>query len=77
MIAGYADTGGINTDNRILSERRADSIKRYLVDNFRIAEINLIAVGNGDARLKSLNMSTNAGNRRVEIIRMLNKPAGE
>ena len=77
MIAGYADTGGINTDNRILSERRADSIKRYLVDNFQIAEINLIAVGNGDARLKSLNMSTNAGNRRVEIIRMLNKPAGE
>jgi outer membrane protein OmpA-like peptidoglycan-associated protein len=77
MIAGYADAVGTNTDNQILSKRRADSIKRYLVDNFRIAEIDLIAVGYGDARLKSFNMSTNARNRRVEVIRMLSKPAGE
>ena len=47
MVAGHTDAAGGEAYNQDLSERRADTIKRYLVDNFRISSTDLIAVGYG------------------------------
>ncbi len=70
-INGHTDGKGSDAFNKRLSERRAASIKTYLVDNFGLTASNLRAVGYGKSRLKNTSDPFAAENRRVEVVNMI------
>lgn len=70
VVAGYTDAAGGEAYNQDLSERRADSIKRYLVDKFGIASGDLVTVGYGKTRLKDPSQPLAEVNRRVQVVNM-------
>ena len=67
-IGGHTDAIGGDAFNQRLSERRAATIKWYLVDNFRLPPANLHAVGYGRQRPKNKADLFAPENRRVEIV---------
>ena len=69
-IGGHTDGVGGDAFNQNLSERRADTIKQYLVANYYIAGGDLVTVGYGKTKLKDTNGPTNAINRRVQVVNM-------
>jgi len=73
LLAGHTDAAGSDTYNQDLSERRADSIKRYLMDNYHIASADLVTVGYGKTRLKDADHPLSEVNRRVQVVNMENK----
>lgn len=73
LLAGHTDAAGGDTYNQELSERRADAIKRYLVDNYHIAASDLVTVGYGKSKLKDPNQPMSEVNRRVQVVNMENK----
>jgi outer membrane protein OmpA-like peptidoglycan-associated protein len=73
IVAGYTDAVGSEAYNQDLSERRADSIKRYLTDKFGIAGTDLVTVGYGKTKLKDPSHPTAGVNRRVQVVNMANK----
>jgi outer membrane protein OmpA-like peptidoglycan-associated protein len=73
IVAGHTDAAGGETYNQDLSERRADSIKRYLVDKFGIAGPDLVTVGYGKTKLKDSANPLADANRRVQVVNMENK----
>lgn len=73
VVAGHTDAAGGETYNQDLSERRADSIKRYLVDKFGIAGTDLVTVGYGKTKLKDPANPLADVNRRVQVVNMENK----
>jgi outer membrane protein OmpA-like peptidoglycan-associated protein len=75
MIEGYTDSVGSEDYNQGLSQRRADSVKTYLVGQ-GIGSVRLVAAGKGERAPVAGNDSA-AGrqqNRRVEVI-INNAPA--
>jgi outer membrane protein OmpA-like peptidoglycan-associated protein len=66
-----AGSDGYNQD---LSERRADSIKHYLVGKFGIASDDLITVGYGKSKPKDPNALMDLANRRVQVVNMAERP---
>ena len=68
VVAGHTDGIGGDAFNQDLSERRADTIKRYLVQNYHIAASDLITVGYGKTKLKDAQDPTDPINRRVQVI---------
>ena len=77
MVAGYTDAAGGEAYNQDLSERRADTIKRYLTEKYGIAGSDLVTVGYGKSRPKSPNDPMDAANRRVQVVNMANKTASK
>jgi outer membrane protein OmpA-like peptidoglycan-associated protein len=75
VIAGHTDGAGNRTSNQDLSERRADSIKRLLVERYKIPANNLVTVGYGDSKLKDASNPKNPANRRVQVVNMADKTA--
>ena len=73
IVAGHTDAAGSDGYNQDLSERRADSIKHYLMDNYRIAPSDLVTVGYGKTKLKAPNQPLSEVNRRVQVVNMENK----
>jgi outer membrane protein OmpA-like peptidoglycan-associated protein len=73
VVAGHTDATGSDAYNQDLSERRADSIKRYLVDKYSIPGADLVTVGYGETKLKDPNNPTSEVNRRVQVVNMANK----
>jgi outer membrane protein OmpA-like peptidoglycan-associated protein len=73
VVAGHTDAAGGETYNQDLSERRADSIKRYLVDKFGAAGTDLVTVGYGKTKLKDPANPLAEVNRRVQVVNMENK----
>jgi outer membrane protein OmpA-like peptidoglycan-associated protein len=73
VVAGHTDAAGGETYNQDLSERRADSIKKYLVDKFGIAGSDLVTVGYGKSKLKDPSNPLAEVNRRVQVVNMENK----
>jgi outer membrane protein OmpA-like peptidoglycan-associated protein len=73
IVAGHTDAAGGEAYNQDLSERRADSIKRYLTDKFGIAGTDLVTVGYGKSKLKDPSNPTAEVNRRVQVVNMANK----
>jgi outer membrane protein OmpA-like peptidoglycan-associated protein len=73
IVAGHTDAAGGDAYNQDLSERRADSIKRYLVDKFHIAGTDLVTVGYGKTKLKDPANPLADVNRRVQVANMDNK----
>ena len=77
VVAGHTDAVGSESYNQELSERRADAIKRYLVDKFGIAGTDLVTVGYGKSKLKDQSAPTAGVNRRVQVVNMLDKTASQ
>ena len=73
IVAGHTDAAGSDNYNQDLSNRRADSIKRYLMDNYHIASADLVTVGYGKTKLKDPNQPLAEVNRRVQVVNMENK----
>jgi outer membrane protein OmpA-like peptidoglycan-associated protein len=72
IVAGHTDAAGGEAYNQDLSERRADSIKRYLVDKFGISATDLVTVGYGKTKLKDAASPLAEVNRRVQVVNMEN-----
>jgi outer membrane protein OmpA-like peptidoglycan-associated protein len=77
VVAGHTDAVGSFASNQELSERRAESVKRYLVTNFQIPAASLVTVGYGKTKLKSESNPNAAENRRVQIVNMEEKAVGQ
>ena len=73
VVAGHTDAAGGETYNQELSERRAESIKKYLIDNYHISSADLVTVGYGKSKLKDPNQPMAEANRRVQVVNMENK----
>ena len=73
VLAGHTDAAGGDTYNQDLSERRADSIKRYLVEKSGVTAADLVTVGYGKTKLKDPAHPLAEVNRRVQVVNMENK----
>jgi outer membrane protein OmpA-like peptidoglycan-associated protein len=73
VVAGHTDAAGGEAYNQDLSERRADAIKRYLVDKYGVNGSDLVTVGYGESKLKDPNQPMAEVNRRVQVVNMENK----
>ena len=75
-VSGFADTTGSVARNRALSQRRADNVIRYLVENHRIPLRRIVTpYGFGETNPVAENNSRTgrAQNRRVEVKLLVNK----
>jgi outer membrane protein OmpA-like peptidoglycan-associated protein len=77
VVAGYTDAIGSEPFNQDLSERRADTIKRYLIEKYGLAGNDLVTVGYGKTKLKNPDAPTDPVNRRVQVVNMDTKTAAK
>ncbi len=77
VVAGHTDAIGGEAYNMGLSERRADTIKSYLVSKFGIAGSDLVTVGYGKDKPKDANAPMDPINRRVQVVNMDTKTAAQ
>lgn len=75
VVAGHTDSVGSDSFNQDLSERRADTIKRVLVESYGIAGADLVTVGYGESRLKDPAHPDSGVNRRVQVVNMSDQSA--
>ncbi len=68
VVAGHTDAIGTEEYNQGLSERRADTIKKYLVQNYGLTGTDLVTVGYGKTKLKDTANGADPINRRIEMI---------
>lgn len=66
VIAGHTDAKGSDPANQTLSERRAEAVKQFLVQNHKIPAESLVSVGYGESRLKNAGNPLADENRRVQ-----------
>jgi outer membrane protein OmpA-like peptidoglycan-associated protein len=67
MIGGHTDAKGSDPFNQRLSERRAETVKRFLMENYHIPAANLVCAGYGKQGMKNPADPLAAENRRVQI----------
>ncbi|XIA66902.1 OmpA family protein [Bradyrhizobium sp. TZ2] len=77
VVAGHTDAVGSEGYNQDLSERRADTIKKYLTEKYGIAGSNLVTVGYGESKPKDANAPMDPTNRRVQVVNMDTKTASK
>jgi outer membrane protein OmpA-like peptidoglycan-associated protein len=70
VLAGHTDAKGGDTYNQDLSERRADALKKYLMEKYGLAAADLVTVGYGKTKLKNAGNPAADENRRVQIVNM-------
>ena len=73
VVAGHTDGVGSDGYNQDLSERRADSIKRYLTEKYGLAAADLVTVGYGKSKPKDAARPLDPANRRVQVVNMANQ----
>ncbi len=71
-IEGHTDSDGSDESNMTLSERRADSVRTYLISTFSIAADRLESKGWGESKPVDTNDTAEgkANNRRVELVKL-------
>jgi outer membrane protein OmpA-like peptidoglycan-associated protein len=77
VLAGHTDAIGGEAFNQDLSERRADTIKKYLTAKYGIVGANLVTVGYGKTKLKDPNAPMDPVNRRVQVVNMETQSASK
>ena len=77
VVAGHTDAIGGEEYNQGLSERRADTIKRYLTEKYGINGGDLVTVGYGETKSKDPSAPTDPMNRRVQVVNMDTKTASK
>ncbi|MDQ8727119.1 OmpA family protein [Bradyrhizobium sp. LHD-71] len=70
MLGGHTDAKGTDGYNQNLSERRAETVRKFLTENYKIPAENLVSAGYGESHLKNKSDPTAAENRRVQIVNM-------
>jgi outer membrane protein OmpA-like peptidoglycan-associated protein len=70
MLGGHTDAKGSDGYNQSLSERRAETVKKFLIENYKIPVENLVSAGYGETDLKNKTDPAAAENRRVQIVNM-------
>ena len=70
LVGGHTDAKGGDAYNQGLSERRAEAVKRFLVEKFSLPAQNLISVGYGKEQLKNKADPYADDNRRVQVVNM-------
>jgi outer membrane protein OmpA-like peptidoglycan-associated protein len=70
LIAGHTDAKGKPDANRFVSQKRAQSVKDFLVKNYGIDPNRLRVIGYGKDQLKEDAQPFSAINRRVQIINL-------
>jgi outer membrane protein OmpA-like peptidoglycan-associated protein len=77
LISGYTDAKGGDEYNQHLSERRAEAVKRFLMQKFGLTSGTLVTAGYGKEQLKNTADPFAAENRRVQIANMEAKQQAE
>ena len=77
VVAGHTDAVGGEEYNQGLSERRADTIKKYLTEKYGINGTDLVTVGYGKTKPKDANAPMDPVNRRVQVVNMDTKTASQ
>ena len=77
VLAGHTDAIGSDAYNQDLSERRADTIKNYLVEHYGLNGSDLVTVGYGKTRPKDPSAPMDPTNRRVQVVNMDTKTASQ
>lgn len=68
LIGGHTDASGSPGVNLRLSEARAQAVRTFLINQFKIAPERLLARGFGEERLKNRRNPYSGQNRRVQIV---------
>lgn len=68
VIAGHTDARGARSYNFALSDRRAQAVRAFLIEHFKVAPDNLIARGFGESQPKNPRNPRAPENRRVQVI---------
>jgi outer membrane protein OmpA-like peptidoglycan-associated protein len=69
-IFGHTDAVGAAAYNQVLSERRAEAVRQFLISTFSIGPDSLLAVGYGFERLKNPRNPYADENRRVQVVNL-------
>ena len=75
-VSGFTDSTGSVARNRALSQRRADNVIRYLVENHQIPLRRIVTpygFGETNAIAENNSRTGRAENRRVEVKLLVNK----
>lgn len=75
-VSGFTDATGSVDRNRALSQRRADTVIRYLIENHRIPLRRIVTpygYGESNAVAENNSRAGRAQNRRVEVKLLVNK----
>ena len=74
MCSSDLDARGNASANKTLSQKRAEAVKKYLVDNFKLPPERFVAVGKGATNPVASNATEDgrALNRRTDIKVVLN-----
>lgn len=70
LVAGHTDGKGSAEYNQDLSERRAATVKKFLMENYGLTAENLVTAGYGKERLKNPGAPYAGENRRVEVVNL-------
>jgi outer membrane protein OmpA-like peptidoglycan-associated protein len=70
LLAGHTDAKGGDGYNQSLSERRAQAVNQWLVENFKLSPGRLRAIGFGKTSLKNRDNPFADENRRVQVVNM-------
>ena len=72
QLEGHTDSQGSARKNQVLSEKRVQNIKAYLVKNFSLAPERILAAGYGSSRPIASNDTPEgrSQNRRVEVVNL-------
>ena len=68
ILAGHTDAKGSETYNQGLSERRAEAVRRFLLEKYGIDAGTIVTVGYGKTQLKNPSEPFASENRRVQVI---------
>jgi outer membrane protein OmpA-like peptidoglycan-associated protein len=70
MLGGHTDAKGTDGYNMTLSERRAETVMKFLMETYKIPAENLVSAGYGETDLKNKADPSAAENRRVQVVNM-------
>jgi len=72
IIVGHTDSDGSDADNLVLSQKRAESVKTFLMKNFQLDASKLMTDGKGETQPVESNNTAEgrANNRRVEFVKL-------
>ena len=69
-LEGHTDVTGRPDYNLALSQKRAESVRAYLIEKFSVAAVRLEAVGRGETELLDPADPASPVNRRVKIVNL-------
>lgn len=74
VVEGHTDSNGGDSTNLILSQDRADAVKKYLVTNFAVDAEKISSIGYGEARPVATNETAEGRtrNRRIDLVLHVN-----